>query len=171
MRYLRSWVAVALLVLAAGAGCETSPTRSETGTGGLGSGGSGGGTLPNGSMSATFDGATWTASLALAPLFVSETFALSGTDQTGRSLTLSMRASGSGTYPFTGTNGGACNLIIGSATWLGAPAAQQGSGQIVFTTLNATNAIGTFECSAPPQAGTTASGIKSISNGTFNVRF
>jgi hypothetical protein len=127
-------------------------------------------TLQNGSMSATFDGGAWNAALALAALYTNNTFAMTGIDQSQRTLSVSMSVSGPGTHAFTGPNGGSCNLIIGSATWLGAPAAQQGSGRIVFSTLTATNAIGTFECSAPPQSGTTATGTKSIT-GSFNVRF
>lgn len=170
MRHLSRPVVLTVLVLAVGAavaGCKSdSPTMSNNSGGSSGSG-----SLPNGSMTATFDGAVWNATVSLVGTYVGSNFTLSGVDPTGLTVSLAMSVSGPGTVPFSGSNGGSCTVMMGSATWLGAPAALQGSGTIVFTTLNATSATGTFRCTALPQAGTSATGTKELTNGAFTIRF
>ncbi len=47
----------------------------------------------------------------------------------------------------------------------------RGSGTVTIVTLSATGATGTFSFTAPPVAGTGATGDKIVSAGAFNVTF
>lgn len=126
--------------------------------------------LPNGTMSAQFDGGPWNANLLIAPLLTSIGFGLQGIDTANRSIVFTVSATTPGVYPIAGPVSVSCVLAIGSQGWF-ATTGVQGSGQISFTTLTQNRAIGAFTCTAPATPGTGATGTKEIVNGQFNVTY
>ena len=128
--------------------------------------------LSNGSFAVYFDGAWFNANLSIAAQnLAANTFVLTALDNAGRSVSVSIRVTAPGTYAFSGSNFGVCQIVVGSATWVGGPSALQGSGEVTFTVFNAQRATGTFHCTAPAFATSTAVGTKLLTNGTFNVTF
>ena len=162
-------VLLAFSLLSAACGGGTDPS------GGGGGGGSG--------FSATIDGQAWTAdqltlqvtSSAASPGYlVISGIKLNGTDYVGLSLVVGF-IDGPGDYPLgvnQGTTpGGTGTVLVKSGatidTWItdftGA------SGTFTVTSRTGSQITGTFEFTAPPQIGGGASGIKTVTNGSFDL--
>lgn len=153
MRYAIAFAVV--LVLCAGAiGCTDTPT----------------GPLVNGSLRATFDGSTWSASF-VAATYSSGLLALGGTDGLGKAISLGLVTDkGLGTYAVADTAQTFATLALpGGASW--SAVGSLGSGSITLATLTPTGASGTFSFTGDANAGTGATGVKTITNGSFNVTF
>ena len=168
--YLKSSV-VGLLVLLAACG--------SSGTGPNGGGGGGG----SGPMSASIDWQAWAASqngvLVTGSQQTPGFLTITGTQITGQdyiavSLYLGF-ISGTGTYPLgvnqgTTPGGGGSVLIKNGATLnIYAIDFTGDRGSVNVTTLTSTRIAGTFTFVAPPSLGSGAPGVKTVTNGTFDV--
>lgn len=158
---------VLLLVLTAACGGSsnsvTSPTTTSTGT-----------TVTplHGSMTATIDGVSWTATAITTASYVNGIVSIGGADSASptRAIGLGLIASGPGTYQI-GTLPSAANGVLtlsNGQTWTSNVIG--GTGSITVTTLNSTTAVGTFTFTAVPSSGG-ATGNKSITSGVFNITF
>ncbi len=78
-------------------------------------------------------------------------------------------ATTAGTYSLASGGLGAGQYASGTATWLSTLVG--GLGTVTFTTLNTTQAVGTFSFTGVAVVGTTATGTKTITEGSFNVSF
>jgi hypothetical protein len=121
-------------------------------------------------MSATIDGIPWTAT-AVSVQAAAGVLTLAGTDAAGTTV-------GVGTVGAVGTNivmpGGAtqASLVTSIGRWqANGLGSGTGSGTITVTTFSATSATGTFSFSVTPAAFTSATGIRTITNGVFSVTF
>ena len=172
--YLKGSLIGLLVLLAACGGNGTGPN------GGGGGGGGGGGSGP---MSAKIDGVSWAASQngvlvtssAQNPGFLTITGTqITGQDYIAVSLYLGF-ISGTGTYPLgvnQGTTpGGGGGVIVKNGATLDLYAVDftGDRGSVNITTLTSTRIAGTFTFVAPPQLGSGAPGVKTITNGTFDV--
>lgn len=153
MRAVRSgWVgavaAVGLLV-----GCGSSPTAPAP---------------TNGAITATVDGGSFSA-VTVAGTYTGGIMGLGGTDSQGRTIGIGGQIPGPGTYPIGPTSPANFSLTIGTASWQAA--ITLGSGSLTVTSISAAGAKGTFQFTAGPVPGTTASGNKVVTQGAFDVKF
>jgi hypothetical protein len=181
--------ALSIIIIVSGlalAGCsagnEIAPSAVATGGAGTGGGGStptpaptpgdGGGQNPLctrnfGTMTAQIDGAAWTASCVQAAGYavgVLTIVATNGTDV----ITLGVHAVVPGSYD--AVSGGAIGTIAranGSA-WTSGPG---GTAAVTLTRIELAGATGTFSFTAAPVAGTSATGVRNVASGTFDVSF
>ena len=186
-------VCVCVTVLACGSKTPTGPSNSGSGSTSSGSGSGGGsnpppgtspsctvpGTPATGTMTATIDGVAWRAVCVAVSLTVQGVISIAGgeptTPTTGTTIGFAApRSVGSTSIgPLSPTN--ALLTVGGGSLWQSA--LNNGSGTVTFTTLTTTNAagannaVGTFSFTMTPQSGTTATGTKVVTNGTFNVTF
>jgi Family of unknown function (DUF6252) len=162
----RTLVVVGLLVVGCGGG-DGSPT-------GTGNGGGGGGTSP---MSATIDGAKWTASKSAVQVSGNTTSTAQGTItisgvniNTGFGITISLSyVSAAGTYPLgvnIGTNAGGTATVTESPNFWNTPL-NGAAGTVVITTRTATRIAGTFEFTATPIVGGGANAV--VTGGAFDI--
>jgi hypothetical protein len=126
-----------------------------------------------GTMSANVDGANFSASGKTAVVTnhaTSSSFSIvaNGTGSTRLSLN-AVGISSAGTYSMGAGGAAAGTWVSGASTWLSTLSG--GSGTITFTTLTATRAVGTFSFTGAPVVGTSATGNKPVTNGTFDVNF
>lgn len=157
-----------VVVLLTLAGCGSSPsapddsnTTTPTTTGGV--------STVTGSMSATINGAGWSASGAIVASNGGGLLVVSGADLSAQVVAFAILQPAPGTFPTNNLTASNALVSIGSQTW---QTNQSGStGSIVITTLTSTGASGTFSFTAPAVPGTGASGTKTVTNGAFNVRF
>ena len=134
-------------------------------------------------MSATIDGQAWAASqngvLVTGSQQTPGFLTITGTQITGQdyiavSLYLGF-ISGTGTYPLgvnqgTTPGGGGSVLIKNGATLnIYAIDFTGDRGSVNVTTLTSTRIAGTFTFVAPPSLGSGAPGVKTVTNGTFDV--
>ena len=151
---------------------------SSTGPGGGGGGGGG-----NGPMTATIDGQSWTAESntfqvtsdnTLPGYLILSGLQLNGTDYTTLSLYLGF-ISGPGTYPLgvnqgtTPGGGGGVIVKVGATLNIYAVDFTGDRGSVTITSLTATRIAGTFNFVAPPSLGSGAPGVKTVTNGSFDV--
>lgn len=124
-----------------------------------------------GTMSATIDGAAFSASGAgkvVATRAGGANFSITGANTTGAQLAIIMAGvTLPGTYDIGAGGVGAATYSNASSTWLSATTG--GTGTITFTTLTTTHATGTFSFVASPVVGTTATGPKFVTAGSFDV--
>jgi hypothetical protein len=156
-----------LLVIVAGCGKKSNPMNP-------GGGGGGGTQLPNGSMSASFNGSTWNATTisATSPVGNGGILGIGAGDATGRGVAFALFASGPGTYNNATSVG--MNFIItepGAQFFQSSASITGTSGTVTLTTLTATRVAGTFQCVATATSGTGSAGSRNITNGTFDVTF
>jgi hypothetical protein len=130
----------------------------------------------HGSMSATINGAPWTASCVGAPIRTATILAFAGlqTDPSPSTVVGVMLGGTSigpvGTFGSEGTVG--INLGNGlSAYWQNDPNSGGVPGVLTLTTLTTAGATGTFSFSAPSVPNTGATGTKVVTNGIFNITF
>lgn len=150
------------LVFACAAGviaCNKSPTATASDSSGTGT------------MSATVDGGTFSASgqgKVVATRAGGSNFSITGANTTGAQIAIIMGGVTSpGTYDIGAGGVGAATYSNGSSTWLSATTG--GTGTITFTMLTTTHATGTFSFIAAPVAGTSATGPKVVTAGSFDV--
>jgi hypothetical protein len=118
-------------------------------------------------MSAQIDGVAWTASCVQAAGYTTGVLSIVATNGTDV-ITLGVRAVVPGTYD--AVSGGAIGTIAranGSA-WTSGPG---GTASVTLTRIELAGATGTFSFTAPPVPGTTSTGVRSVTNGAFNVSF
>jgi hypothetical protein len=149
---LSKWVALAGMVGGL-AGCGNSPTAPVP---------------TNGSITATVDGSSFSA-VTVAATYTGGIMGLGGTDSQGRTLGIGGQIPGPGTYTIGPTSPANFALTIGSASWQAA--ITLGSGTLTVTSISAAGAKGTFQFTAGPVPGTTASGNKVVTQGAFDVKF
>lgn len=95
---------------------------------------------------------------------------IAGTMSNGAQVILTVSGiSKGGTYSLASGGLGAGTYQLDDATWMSNSTG--GTGTITLTTLSQVQAIGSFTFTAAPLAGTTATGTKAITDGTFNVLF
>lgn len=160
---IRSLAAVALLVTVTACGSDgpTNPPESD------------------GSITATVDGQPWSSTIAVAN-YASEGFASvggnSGTTGNVTNLTIAFPAS-VGTHVIPDATGMNMNFSIlqPSQLWqalaMGTQLGGVGTGTVTVTTLNAERVVGTFSFVAPAATSSGATGNKTVTNGSFNVKF
>lgn len=124
-----------------------------------------------GTMSATVDGAVFSASgkgKVVATRAGGANFSITGANTTGAQIAIIMAGvTLPGTYDIGAGGVGAATYSNASSTWLSSNAG--GTGTITFTTLTTTHATGTFSFVAAPVVGTTATGPKVVTSGSFDV--
>jgi hypothetical protein len=122
---------------------------------------------PN-SMSATLDGAAWTAATLDASYF-SNVIEISGVNAAGVVIVIAAaNVTGAGTYSVApgNTHGALANVITdGPAFW--ASNQPGGSGSITFSSITESAVIGTFSFVAVGIEG--AAGTRTVTNGRFNI--
>jgi hypothetical protein len=124
-----------------------------------------------GSISARVDGSAWTSTVTAAQ-YSNGSLIISGADTSSptRAFGLGVTAGAPGTYQATLPSPAAsASWTVGSATWQASLVG--GSGSVTITSLTSTGASGTFSFSLVPIPGTSASGNKTVTDGTFNVTF
>lgn len=136
---------------------------------GCGSDSTGPDVLDNGSMSAKVDGASWSATTAIAATYNSNILGIAGTDAAGRSVGFGAAVSAPGTFTIAVTS--PANGLVNEAGKAWQAAGSVGSGTITITAISATGAKGTFQFTAAPVAGTGATGNKVVTEGVFDVTF
>jgi Family of unknown function (DUF6252) len=133
--------------------------------------------LPNGSMSATINGTPWNATL-IAVNFIAPSaqfegiVTILGTDAAQRSISVTARSGGPGTYTVGGTS--STNMFVADANgqgWQAQPPFPGSSGTVTFTTMTANRAVGTFTFFAVPATATGASGNMNVTSGRFDVTY
>ena len=129
----------------------------------------------SGSMSATIDGAAWSSAGAVASFSANDLLVVGGSDLT-TGISFGIHAPGPGTYviPGAGLRAGDNALLSqfdSGVLSLWTADFARGSGTVTLTTLTSTGAAGTFNFNAVANPGTAATGTKSITGGTFNLRF
>ena len=132
-------------------------------------------TLPNGSMTARFDGSTWNATsinarnspaIGAAGRYIE----IGGRDAANRGIFLEFVCTGAGTYTVPGIVEAYFTLDYRNVLGFSAASDIGGSsGTIDLTIFTATRAAGTFSFIAVGRIAD--SGIKEVTNGTFDVTF
>lgn len=151
-------LAAALLFVALASACGKS--SSSTGPGNT--------TLTNGSFTAKVDGANFNAISAV--VSVSGTIASVGaTNAAGQTIGFAWMGPGPGTYTISQIAPHNGIYVAGQAGWVASVVG--GSGTITITTQTANRVAGTFSFTMIPSQGTTASGNKNITQGTFDLTF
>jgi len=149
------------LLLAAASGCGGSDDVA----------GPGNVNLPQGSMSARIDGSDWKASAALTAAYSGQILAVAGTDGSFLTLGFAVAASAPGTYtigPAQPTNALLTNGTT-AASWVAVTT--RGSGSITITSISATAATGTFTFNMIPDGNSGSTGNRSVTSGTFSVKY
>jgi hypothetical protein len=127
----------------------------------------------NGDMTAKIDGSSWSSVATFATRNATNggtIVALSGADANSTAIGMAFVDTGVGTYTITGTSVTNADLIeSGGHSWTAGSLG--GSGTLTVTTLDATHVVGTFAFTMAPTSGTGASGTRSVTQGTFDVRF
>ena len=128
-------------------------------------------TLPQGSMSARIDGSTWTASTALTATYGNGILAAAGVDASLRTIGFGVVATAPGTFTVgpTGTANGSLTEGSGGTIWQAV--ANLGNGTITITSLTPTGASGSFSFTLVANAASGATGSRTITNGSFDLRF
>lgn len=131
----------------------------------------------DGEMEATVGGAPFEASTTTGTL-VEGTFNIAGTETSGSTTTVItinvVDAEEGGTFDLDPTVAGTFGqvTITGSgstSTWT--TTLSPGEGSITFTTLSADRAAGTFQFTGQASSGTSATGQKTVTSGTFDIEF
>jgi hypothetical protein len=108
-----------------------------------------------GTMTASINGSAWTATITKRAFRTADLVTIQGQDNANRIITIVVRASATGSFPLTVANGLGHNAsyTVGASNW--STALINGTGSINFTTLSATQVVGSFSFTAiSPVAGT-----------------
>lgn len=126
----------------------------------------------SGTMSATVAGSAWTASEFVQASRSGNVLSISGSDGELQLQLTVPNVTITGVFNFGAGNPGVAQLIetaSGSATWTSALVG--GTGTLTLTTFTNERAAGTFNFSGIAADGTPAMGTRTVTNGTFDVRF
>jgi hypothetical protein len=171
---MRRLIAIAMVLLALNACGDSDNPAAPSGGGGDTGGGPVG--LANGSMSARIDGAAWNANFSIVGGYSQGILAIAGGDSAQQTIAFGVAANGPGTFStaaLSNVNFTLATVAPGgtvAATWTAVTGLPGTSGTVTITSLSSTTAVGTFSFSATPTSGP-ATGTKTITDGTFNVRF
>ncbi len=123
----------------------------------------------NGTISATIDGASWTASAEVQATYIAYVLAIGGLDSQARSIVISIpNVMGTGSFALAAGQPAYATVTFGTQTW--STALTGGTGSVTLSTLSGSHAIGTFSFTAPANTGG-ATGTKVVTSGTFDVRY
>lgn len=125
-------------------------------------------TLVNGSFTARVDGSSFNASFAVVAV-AGSIISIGASNASGQSLGFAWVDAGAGTYTISQaapTNG---NYSFGNSSW--GAGAGGGSGSIVISTRTTNRVAGTFSFTMNATPGTSATGTKTISQGSFDLTF
>ncbi len=117
----------------------------------------------NGTMTATIDGAPWSA-VSIQANRGSGFLTIAGSDIEPLGIGFTIQEAGPGTYPLGPTEITSANVTNLSSAWTAA------SGQIVYTTIEANHVVGTFQFTAPLTVGSGAA-ERVVTSGAFDVTF
>lgn len=156
-------VAVAGICLMAACGSGNTPTGNGTGTNY---------NVATGTMTASIDGAGWTANFLTHASLTSGTLSITGEFFNGNTATIRVITMAATNIQTTGTysigpsspNGGNALMTLGSSVW--SSVASGGSGTLIITALNATHVAGTFVF-----VGVMGSSPSNVTNGVFDIPF
>jgi hypothetical protein len=124
----------------------------------------------NGTISASIDGASWTASTSVQATYIAYTLVLDGIDSQTRHIVITIpNVMGAGTFSLAAGQPAIAVVSFGAQIWN--TSLTGGTGSVTISTLSGSHAIGTFSFTAPPDAGSGATGTKAITSGTFDVRY
>ena len=123
-------------------------------------------------MTATVAGSAWSGTLAVQGTHNGNVLAISGTNGTYQlSLTIPGVAA-TGTFNFgPGTLGIAQLVQVTTGTPAWTTSLVGGTGSITVTTLTATRAAGSFSFTGAASPGTSATGTRAVTSGSFDVTF
>jgi hypothetical protein len=127
----------------------------------LGPGGLGG--APNGTMTATLDGAPWSA-VTITVTRGGGFLSVAGSNADPLAIGFTIQEAGPGTYPIGPGQVTSANVTILSSVWTAA------TGQIVFTTIEADRVAGTFQFTAPLSVGSGAA-ERVVTAGSFDATY
>ena len=124
--------------------------------------------LANGSFSARIDGNGFNATAAA--VVASGGIVSSGAgNASGRTIGFAWLDTGPGTYAIGSTIGTVATHTLSGNTWSASSA--QGSGSIVLTTRAANRVAGTFSFVLQPDGASGATGVRTITQGRFDLTF
>lgn len=137
---------------------------------GCGSDGTGpGNNIPtNGSMTARIDGTNWSA-VSVSATYSNGVLGVGAADVAGTAIGMGVVANGTGTFQVGASSPTNLLLTMGGASWYAQTT--QGSGSITITSLTQNSVAGTFQFTGVATPGTTASGTRTVTNGTFSATF
>jgi len=163
----RASAVLTVSIALAGCGSSTSPSGSSSSS----SSGCGAGSVNKGTLTATINGVSFTATCVTAS-FISPGLAIGATDGTQ---SVGVGAISTGPATLNMNNGGANGLVnllpTSGASWTANAGTVGSSGTLTLTRLDSTGAAGTFSFTAIATAGTGATGTKVVTAGTFSVTF
>jgi hypothetical protein len=155
MALLRPTALALVVVLASGCGGDSGTNPGDDNT-----------------MSATVAGTAWSGTLAVQGTHGGNVLAVSGTNGTYQIQLTVPGVAATGTFNFGPGNLGVAQLVqvtTGTPAWTSSLVG--GAGSITVTTLTTTRAAGTFTFTAAASPGTSATGTRTVTNGTFDVQF
>jgi hypothetical protein len=155
---------VAVLLVAVVAACGDSGPTEPAGSG-------------KGSITARVDGSAWNGSAAAIASRSNDFIAVGGTAGGQTNITFAFPSGGTGTYTIPNAVG--MNFVysefstgrVWQALAMGPTAGGIGTGTVTVTALTADRVAGTFAFTAPAAASSSATGIRTITNGAFDIRF
>jgi len=122
-----------------------------------------------GTMTATIDGSPFAGDLDVQAFFVNGTLTVSGMDQVSRRITLAVPSAAAGTFAMGPNQVTSATLYLGAFAWITNSAGMSGS--VTITALTAHQASGTFQFTAKATDPNVANQIRTVTAGTFDVRF
>jgi hypothetical protein len=135
-----------------------------------------GGNNPNGTITATVNGAAWNGSAAAIATRSTDFIAVGGTQGSHSNITFAFPGNSTGTFSIPDAVGMNLNYSEFGSTHVWQALAMGhlggiGSGSVTVTTLNSERVAGTFSFVAPAAASSGATGSRTVTNGSFNVKF
>jgi hypothetical protein len=124
----------------------------------------------NGTISASIDGASWSASSSVQASYITYALIIDGIDSQARQINLFLpNVMATGSFALDAGQPAVAEVSFGFQTW--STAMTGGTGSVTLTTLSGSHAIGTFSFTASPNAQSGATGTKVVTNGTFDIRY
>lgn len=122
-----------------------------------------------GEMTASIDGSPFVGDLDVQAFLVNGTLTVSGMDQVSRRITLTVPSAAVGTYTLGPNQVTSATLYLGSFAWITNTTGMSGS--ISITAFSASQASGTFQFTAKALDPNVANQVRTVSSGTFEVRY
>jgi hypothetical protein len=124
----------------------------------------------SGTMTASIDGSSWSASSGLEGVILHGGAGFAGTDAQGRLISIGVMVSqGTGTFTIGGAGAPNATLTIGSSVWNAGPGT--GSGSVTLTTVTDTRLVGTFQFEVAAFTQDATPETRSITGGAFDLTF